>query len=75
LLDLEFETPPEQAFSELRENEDSVLFYMKRAEYYRGSKMKGGVQEAIRESAGMLFRLIRHCIENKSLPNPETLAP
>src|SRR5262245_56566453 len=35
LLDLEFETPPEQAFSELRENEDSVHFYMKRAEYYR----------------------------------------
>lgn len=34
LLDLEFEINPEQAFSELREGEDSVIFYMKRAEYY-----------------------------------------
>ena len=35
LLDLKFEIDPEQAFSELREGEASVLFYMKRAEYYR----------------------------------------
>ena len=35
LLDLDFEVDPEQAFSELREGEDSVIFYMKRAEYYR----------------------------------------
>jgi len=35
LLGLEFEIDPEQAFSELREGEESISFYMKRAEYYR----------------------------------------
>ncbi len=35
LLDLDFEIDPERAFSELREGEESVIFYMKRAEYYR----------------------------------------
>lgn len=35
LLDLEFEIDSEQAFSELREGEESVSFYMKRADYYQ----------------------------------------
>jgi superfamily I DNA/RNA helicase len=34
LLDLEFDFDPEQAFSELREGEDSVTFYIRRADYY-----------------------------------------
>jgi superfamily I DNA/RNA helicase len=35
LLDLEFEIDPEQALSELREDEESLGFYMKRADYYK----------------------------------------
>ena len=35
LLGLEFDIGSEQAISELRENEDSALFYMRRADYYR----------------------------------------
>jgi superfamily I DNA/RNA helicase len=34
LLDMEFQVPAEQALSELREDEDSVRFFLDRADYY-----------------------------------------
>lgn len=35
LLDLDFEIDPEHAFSELRDDAESVVFYLRRAEYYK----------------------------------------
>lgn len=49
--------------------------YKQRSAAVHGSKMKGDAQAAIRESADLLLRLIKRCIENKSLPDLDTLAP
>jgi Apea-like HEPN len=49
--------------------------YKQRSAAVHGSKMKGNTPAAILESADLLLRLIRRCIESNSLPDPEILAP
>jgi hypothetical protein len=63
------------------ESERSKIFanvkrlYKIRSAAVHGSKMKGDVQLAVQESAELLRRLIRRCVENNELPSVDSLAP
>jgi len=54
---------------------DVKRLYKQRSAAVHGSKMKGDLQLAVQESANLLRRLIRRCIENNELPPVKTLAP
>lgn len=54
---------------------DVKRLYKQRSAAVHGSKMKGDLQLAVQESAALLRRLIRRCVENKELPPVKTLAP
>lgn len=49
--------------------------YGQRSAAVHGSKMKGDPHGCARESAELLFRLIRRCVEISALPEVEQLAP
>ena len=49
--------------------------YKLRSKAVHGSDMKGDLQRAVEESADLLRRLVRRCIENNQLPPVEALAP
>lgn len=48
--------------------------YKARSRAVHGAEMKGDSKAIIDESAALLQRLMRHCIETGSLPDPEELA-
>ncbi len=54
---------------------DVKRLYKQRSAAVHGSRMKGDLQIAVRESADLLRRLIRRCVENKELPPVKALAP
>ncbi len=49
--------------------------YKQRSAAVHGSKIKGDIQLAVKESADLLGRLIRRCAEINQLPDTESLAP
>ena len=49
--------------------------YKQRSKAVHGSKMKGDMQRAVRESSDLLGRLIRRCAELNELPDTDSLAP
>ena len=63
------------------ESERSKVFasvkqlYKLRSKAVHGSDMKGDLQRAVEESADLLRRLVRRCVENNQLPPVEALAP
>ena len=49
--------------------------YKQRSKAVHGSKMKGDIDVAVKESSDLLGRLIRRCAELNKLPDTESLAP
>ncbi len=54
---------------------DVKRLYKGRSRAVHGSEMKGDANSSVNESADLLLKLIRRCIENNSVPNLEALAP
>lgn len=49
--------------------------YNSRSSAVHGSKVKGDLAQAVDESAELLRKLVRKCIESRAMPNEEDLAP
>ena len=54
---------------------DVKRLYKDRSRAVHGSAIKGDSASCVNESAELLARLIRHCVDDNSLPNLDTLAP
>jgi hypothetical protein len=49
--------------------------YKQRSAAVHGAKIKGNLEVGITDSATLLLRLLRKCVEDGELPRTETLAP
>jgi len=66
---------PDDDLARKRVFADTKRLYKQRSAAVHGAKIKGDGDASVRESVGLLQRLLRRCVEGADLPDVESLVP